>query len=163
MVREAGCFGEARPGNDARTSVERPRPDKSEFDVYKLQTIIFSIAVAFALIFAGASNLSSFTVPETLLGILGLSQVVYIGGILVRPPAVNDLDEALTKLRAAGEIVAAAKAQNTDTGPDGKLLASLSPGQKVAVNAQRQYDDLADRVIPMIESTLEVKADRTKL
>jgi hypothetical protein len=41
-------------------------------------------------------------VPETLLGILGLSQVVYIGGILVRPPAVNDLDEALTKLRATG-------------------------------------------------------------
>jgi hypothetical protein len=60
-------------------------------------------------------------------------------------------------------MVAAAKAQNTDTGPDGKLLASLPPGQKVAVNAQRQYDDLADRVIPMIESTLEVKADRTKL
>ena len=59
--------------------------------------------------------------PETLLGILGLSQVVYIGGILVRPPAVNDLDEALTKLRAAGEIVAAAKAQNTDTGPDGPV------------------------------------------
>jgi hypothetical protein len=134
-----------------------------EFDVYKLQTIIFSVAVAFALITAGASNLSSFTVPETLLGILGLSQVVYIGGILVRPPAVNDLDEALTKLRAAGETVAAAKAQNTDTGPDGKLLATLPPGQGVAVNAQRQYDDLADRVIPMIESTLEVKADRTKL
>jgi hypothetical protein len=33
----------------------------------------------------------------------------------------------------------------------------------VAANAQRQYDDLADRVIPMIESTLEAKADRTKL
>jgi hypothetical protein len=161
---------------EKRGVLERPDPEtmpgpqwrdlvltNREFDVYKLQTIIFSIAVAFALISAGASNLSSFTVPETLLGILGLSQVVYIGGILVRPPAVNDLDEALTKLRATGEMVAAAKAQNTDTGPDGKLLASLPPGQKVAVNAQRQYDDLADRVIPMIESTLEVKADRTKL
>jgi hypothetical protein len=134
-----------------------------EFDVYKLQTIIFSIAVAFALVAAGASNLSSFTVPDALLGILGLSQVVYIGGILVRPPAVNDLDEALTKLRAAGEVVAAAKAQNTDTDSDGKLLPTLPPGQTVAANAQRQYDDLADRVIPMIESTLEAKADRTKL
>jgi hypothetical protein len=131
--------------------------------VYKLQTIIFSIAVAFALVAAGASNLSSFTVPDALLGILGLSQVVYIGGILVRPPAVNDLDEALTKLRVAGEVVAAAKAQNTDTDSDGKLLPSLPPGQTVAANAQRQYDDLADRVIPMIESTLEAKADRTKL
>jgi hypothetical protein len=81
----------------------------------------------------------------------------------VRPPAVNDLDEVLTKLRAAGEVVAAAKAQNTDTDSDGKLLPSLPPGQTVAANAQRQYDDLADRVIPMIESTLEAKADRTKL
>ena len=134
-----------------------------EFDVYKLQTLIFSLGVAFALIAAGGSNLSDFTVPEALLGILGLSQVVYIGGVLVRPPAVADLDEALSKLRAAGEMVAAAKIQKTDTGPDGKLLPTLPPGQEVAANAQRQYNDLADRVIPMIESCLEVNADRSKL
>lgn len=134
-----------------------------EFDVYKLQTIVFSLAVAFALIGAGASNLSTFKVPETLLGILGLSQVVYIGGILVRPPAVSDLDDALTKLRAAGETLESAKLQNTDTGPDGKLLPTLPAGQAAAANAQRQYDQLADRIVPMIESTLEVQADRSKL
>jgi hypothetical protein len=135
-----------------------------EFDVYKLQTIIFSVAVACAMISASASGLSTFTVPPALLGILGLSQVVYVGGILVRPPAVGDLDEALTKLRAAGEAVAAAKLKNTDTDADGKLLPSLPPGQtQPALNAQRQYNDLADRVIPMIESTLEVEADRSKL
>jgi hypothetical protein len=161
---------------EKREVLEKPDPDSMpgprwrdlvltnrEFDVYKLQTVIFSLGVAFALITAGGSNLSDFTVPETLLGVLGLSQVVYIGGILVRPPAVADLDEALTKLRAAGEMVAAAKTQKTDTGPDGKLLPTLPPGQGVAANAQRQYDDLADRVIPMIESCLEVNADRSKL
>jgi hypothetical protein len=56
-----------------------------EFDVYKLQMLIFTFAVAAALIVSGTSNLSTFTVPETLLGILGLSQVVYLGGILARP------------------------------------------------------------------------------
>ncbi|NPT58183.1 hypothetical protein [Paraburkholderia elongata] len=134
-----------------------------EFDVYKLQTIIFSIAVAASMISGGALNLATFSVPTALLGILGLSQVVYVGGILVRPPAVSDLDDSLTKLRLAGETVAAAKAQKTDTGPDGKLLAELPPGQEIAANAQRQYDDLADTVVTMIESTLEVAADRSKL
>jgi hypothetical protein len=134
-----------------------------EFDVYKLQTIIFSVTVAAALISSGATNLATFSVPSALLGILGLSQVVYVGGILVRPPAVSDLDDALTKLRLAGETVAAAKAQGTDTGPDGKLLNTLPPGQPIAANAQRQYNDLADTIIPMIESTLEIPADRSKL
>jgi hypothetical protein len=57
-----------------------------EFDVYKLQTIIFTIAVASAIVVSGASHLSSFSVPQNLLGVLGLSQVVYIGGVMVKPP-----------------------------------------------------------------------------
>lgn len=134
-----------------------------EFDVYKLQTIIFSIGVAFALVVDGPSNFSNFTVPNSLLGVLGLSQVVYVGGILVRPPAVADLDDALTKLRLAGETVATAKALGTDTGPDGKLLTGCPPVAVPAINAQRQYDDQADSIIPMIESALEIPADRTKL
>ena len=80
-----------------------------EFDVYKLQTIIFSLTVAIAMMIAGASSLTNFNVPENLLGLLGLSQVVYVGGILVRPPAVGDLDDALTKLRQAGETAESGK------------------------------------------------------
>ncbi len=132
-----------------------------EFDVYKLQTIIFTIAVASALLVDGASQLSNFSVPGSLLGVLGLSQVVYVGGVLVKPPAVADLDNAITRLRAAGETVAAAKIQNTDTDANGKLLPG--PIFPPAVNAQRQYDDLADNVVPMIESALEVPADRSRL
>ena len=49
-----------------------------EFDVYKLQTLIFSVVVAIALLASGEERLSSFTVPDTLLGILGLSQVVLV-------------------------------------------------------------------------------------
>jgi hypothetical protein len=134
-----------------------------EFDVYKLQTIIFTIVVAAALIVDGASDLSTFTVPETLLGVLGLSQVVYVGGVLVKPPATGDLDAALTKMRAMAETLARAKAQNTDTDPDGNLLPALPAGQTVAANAQRQYDRFTNTVVHMIESTLEVEVDRSKL
>jgi hypothetical protein len=134
-----------------------------EFDVYKLQTIIFSIGVAVEIIVAGSSQLQTFSVPPEVLGILGLSQVVYVGGVLVKPPAESDLDAALTKLRLAGETVAAAKTQKTDTDRDGKLMSGQLADSLIAQNAQRQYDDQADLIIPMIETTLEVQADRTKL
>ncbi len=135
-----------------------------EFDIYKLQTIIFSITVAIAMLIAGATSLSSFSVPDSLLGLLGLSQVVYVGGVLVQPPAVGDLDDALTKLRQAGETVATAKLRKTDTGTDGKLMnPPLPPDQEPGANAQRQYDDMAKDVFPMIESALEVQANLDNL
>ena len=136
-----------------------------EFNIYKLQTIVFSITVAIAMVVAGGSSLSSFTVPDNLLGILGLSQVVYVGGVLVQPPAVGDLDDALTKLRNAAEMVAQAKLLKTDTGADGKLLLTsdgkpqpLPAGQAAGANAARQYNDMAADVLPMIETALGVEA-----
>lgn len=130
-----------------------------EFDVYKLQTIIFSLAVAVALIFDGASNLASFQVPPTMLEVLGLSQVVFVGGILVRPPATEDLDKAIDALRGAAHNFTEALARGTDVGPDGKLLAHKPLDTPVADNARRQYLELVDSTIPMIESTLEVEVN----
>jgi hypothetical protein len=82
---------------------------------------------------------------------------------MVRPPAESDLDDALTRLRLAGETVASAKIQKTDTDNSGKLLPGPVASDEIARNAQRQYDDLADSIVPMLESTLEVRANRTKL
>ena len=56
--------------------------------------------VAVALLVNGGNGLESFTATETLLGILGLSQVVYIAGSLVRSPSVSELDKAVTEYRA---------------------------------------------------------------
>jgi hypothetical protein len=70
-----------------------------EFDVYRYQSFIFSLAVGVALIVGGVIQLSSFTIPETLLGILGLSQAVYIGGKLVTPTSMADLNKAIADLR----------------------------------------------------------------
>jgi hypothetical protein len=70
------------------------------FDVYRYQSFIFGLVVIGGLIAAGASQLSTFVVPNTILGIVGLSQVVYIGGKLVTPTNVSELNAAIEGLRA---------------------------------------------------------------
>ena len=70
-----------------------------EFDVYRYQSFVFSIVVMAALIGAGVTQLSTFTIPDTVLGIVGVSQMVYIGGKLVTPTNMQDLNAAITDLR----------------------------------------------------------------
>src|SRR4051794_18452677 len=143
-----------------------------EFDVYKLQALIFSVAVALALITAGASNLSSFTVPETLLGILALSQGIFVAGVLVRPPAIADLDQALTDLRKAEENARLAVAYGVDVDANGNLPQPLTPPSPPrsfserkgnAKKALQRYKEMADRVEVMIESALESQTERRRL
>jgi hypothetical protein len=57
------------------------------------------LVVIGALIAAGVTQLSTFVIPDTILGIVGLSQVVYIGGKLVTPTNMSDLNAAITGLR----------------------------------------------------------------
>jgi hypothetical protein len=70
-----------------------------EFDVYRYQNCIFTLVVGLSLLFAGITELASFTIPETLLGVLGLSQVVYVAGKLVTPPSFSDLNKATNEVR----------------------------------------------------------------
>jgi hypothetical protein len=70
-----------------------------EFDVYRYQNCIFSSVVGLSLLFVGVTELSSFAIPDTLLGVLGLSQVVYVAGKLVTPPSFSDLNDSADALR----------------------------------------------------------------
>ncbi|MGY8663815.1 hypothetical protein Q3C01_15785 [Bradyrhizobium sp. UFLA05-109] len=70
------------------------------FDVYRYQSFIFGLVVIGGLIAAGVNQLSTFVVPNTILGIVGLSQVVYIGGKLVTPTNISDLNDAIAALRS---------------------------------------------------------------
>lgn len=74
--------------------------DTNEFDPYSFQMAIFSIVVALALVRASLSELGSFKIPAELLGLLGLSQVVFIGGKAVEKSAYNELDAKLDEVRA---------------------------------------------------------------
>jgi hypothetical protein len=144
-----------------------------EFDIYKLQTLIFSILVALALLLGGEQNLGSFTVPQTLLGILGLSQVVYVSGTLAAPASISDLDQALTRLREMESKLQTVVARNTDIDADGKLpsplpdppspLPPLEERKGHAPNAMRLYANIADQVEIMLESTLGVSVARAQL
>jgi hypothetical protein len=135
-----------------------------EFDVYKLQTLIFSLVVGVALLSAGEERLASFAVPQTLLGILGLSQIVYVAGKLAAPASIADLDDAITRLRQLQDKLQMAVAQNTDTDADGKLISPPpQPPVASAPNATRQYDKQADQVEVMLESTLGVVVNRATL
>jgi hypothetical protein len=73
------------------------------FDVYRFQMICFSVVVGVSIISVGtqANDLATFEVPAALLGILGLSQVVYVAGKLVAPPSISDLDAQISKLQVA--------------------------------------------------------------
>jgi hypothetical protein len=69
------------------------------FDVYRYQSFIFALLVIGSLIAAGATELSTFAIPETILGIVGLSQMVYIGGKFVTQTNMSDLNTAIADLR----------------------------------------------------------------
>jgi hypothetical protein len=155
-----------------QSAVEGPRwgdlvLSNREFDMYKFQNLLFSLIVAAALLVAGEMRLASFAIPETLLGILGLSQGVYLAGILVRPPSIADLDAAVTKLRELEKTLKMAIAGNTDVDDKGVLKPPPAAGTAVvnppAPNAHQMYNDQANLLEKMIESTLEVEIDRAKL
>ena len=142
-----------------------------EFDMYKFQILLFSVVVAVALVVAGEGRLASFEIPATLLGILGLSQGVYLAGVLVRPPSIDELNKAITKLRELEQKLITAFARNMDLNDAGELVPAQAPAaagppsqtSEIAPNARRMFKAQADLVEKMIESTLEVEIDRAKL
>src|SRR5262249_45291261 len=81
---------------------------EGQFDVYHFQSLTFSLAVGGALLASGFTDLANFTIPDALLGVLGLSQVIYIAGKMVAPPSIKELDDAATATRAAEQEFTAA-------------------------------------------------------
>lgn len=95
-----GWIPSAKPVVDAGSATWRDFfTTGDEFDVYRYQSFIFSLLVLLALFAAGIGQLSTFAIPETILGIVGLSQAVYIGGKLVTATDTSDLNAAISDLR----------------------------------------------------------------
>jgi type VI secretion system (T6SS) phospholipase Tle1-like effector len=98
------------------------------FDVYRYQSFLFSAAVGGALFIGGISQLSSFTVPQNILGILGLSQVVYIAGKLVGPNTASQINAVITDLRNAEAEFRQAALTNNPPAVAGAAAAAAPPG-----------------------------------
>jgi hypothetical protein len=119
-----------------------------EFDVYRFQMLIFSLVVGISLLAIGLNELASFDVPANLLGVLGLSQIVYVGGKLVAPPSCAELDKAISDLRDL-EAKFKAQAANANKGPPQSLAAAiaLAPTEYTAFkNAVVSAKDMAGEV-----------------
>src|SRR6202040_4115573 len=91
--------------------------DAREFDVYSFQMAIFSLIVAVALITTNLAGLEAFHIPTELLGLLGLSQGVFIVGRAAGTSAYQELDAALSDVRKKSQEYLIAE------GPDKKKAA----------------------------------------
>lgn len=110
-----------------------------EFDVYRFQSFIFSLVVGLALIAAGVTQLSTFAIPDTVLGIVGLSQAVYIGGKLVTPTNMSDLNTAIADLRDREKKLKDAAV----TAKQGAAVANLQ--EAIGLVGQNSYDAYLDK------------------
>jgi hypothetical protein len=113
-----------------------------EFDVYRYQCCIFSLVVGGALLAAGINQLASFSIPETLLGVLGLSQVVYVAGKLVTPPSFSDLNKSTSDLRALEKQFAAA----VWAASHGNRPANIAAAEAIAKTEYDAYKTVANAV-----------------
>jgi hypothetical protein len=107
------------------------------FDVYRYQSFIFALVVIGALIAAGVTQLSTFVIPDTILGIVGLSQVVYIGGKLVTPTNMSDLNAAIAGLRTEESKFKDA-ARTAKQGPVVSLADAINSAGQGAYSAYRE-------------------------
>lgn len=112
-----------------------------EFDVPRFQLITFSFVVGCALLASGAdlADLSKFSIPQQLLSILGLSQVVYVAGKLVAAPTTAELDAQLTKLRESQTKLAMAQADVTRA-----VAATAMADQKTLEDAKAAFKSAED-------------------
>ena len=133
---------------------------EGEFDVYRYQSFIFSLVVGGALIIGGVTQLSSFEIPQTLLGILGLSQVVYIGGKLVTPTSMADLNKSIGDLRdAEKKFRTSAIAANNGILP-ATVQQAIMPASQTAYDA---YVTLATDVATLFTAQTGVDVSPEKL
>jgi hypothetical protein len=125
--------------------------DGGEFDVYRYQSCIFSLTVGGALLLGGVNELASFTIPQTLLGILGLSQAVYISGKLVSTSSVAELDDAVTKARTAEktyiDATIAHPAADAAAGAAPPAQSSLVDYKTKVQNAKILFETLTGRTV----------------
>jgi len=114
-----------------------------EFDIYRYQSCIFSLVVGGALLVVGVSQLASFEIPTTLLGVLGLSQVVYVAGKLVSPPAMADLNKAIKNLRDLEKAVqAAAVSRGVTDVKDSRISTEVQKYREAAAVAADMFNSV---------------------
>jgi hypothetical protein len=155
------------PGKEGRPRWTDLVMSDAELDIYKLQALVFSVIVGVAMIMGGFS-LATFSVPQELLEILGLSQLVFVGGRFAGATTLGDLDDLVNELRKREQQLRQAAASGIDVdadgkpvlGPDGKPVPpkdgapfkTLADARSNVPIAFRRYMDTKDEVAVLLES-----------
>ena len=171
-----GVFPLNDPGNDQPRWRDLVMSD-AELDLYKLQALLFSIIVGAALITSGFSDLATFKVPDTLLQILGLSQVVFVGGRWTKATTLGDIDDLVSELRKRAAEVRVAAQSGIDVDASGKPLPTGTPGtpargapaatlaaaKTLVPNVVVRYEEIASEVELLLESLTHRDVQITQL
>jgi hypothetical protein len=132
-----------------------------DFDIYKFQLVIVSIVVGAGLLGSDLMSLSKFTVPPNLLGLLGLSNAVYIAGKAVGT-SFAELNDTVAKLRAAEKewvskvvtsVVAIGSPPNQNT---------LEAAKEVAPEQYKTYILLAREAARMLQAIYGMEGTKFK-
>jgi hypothetical protein len=136
-----------------------------EFDVSKFQMLAFNLVVAVALLMSGLTELANFTIPETLLGVLGLSQVVYLGGKVMPANPYADLDRMTGEVRALEsefvEVVAEKWQQEPPENRTPSGARDLDTAKADALAKYSAYIEAAQKLVVAVKSTLKDTATPT--
>jgi len=130
------------------------------FDVYKFQTLVVSLIVGISLLASGLAagstgGLESFIIPNSLLGLLGLSQAVNVTGKATGSPVRINLGAQLDKVRKLeGEFVAAtAKAWKKSK----RDVADIDAAIKAAPEEYNAFLAAAKEAAEMVQERIQAK------
>lgn len=129
------------------------------FDIYKFQLAVFSLLVGIALLIGDLSQLAAFKIPEHILYLLGLSNVVYIGGKAIAPNAFGELDKKVSELRGAERRWTAKIDSDTRSLPPGEE--KLEKAKQEAPQEYDSYITIAREAARMLQAVY-VKENDTK-
>lgn len=130
-----------------------------ELQVSKFQMLAFNLVVAGALLSSGLGGMAEFAIPSGLLGVLGLSQVVYLSGKAVGPSNFNELNRKLDDLRKLEQKFATEVDQAwRQAAPAARTLAEA---QAAAPQTYQAYRKSALEAAEMARTTLHLPSDAT--
>jgi hypothetical protein len=107
------------------------------FDVYRYQSFIFGLVVVGALVASGVTQLSTFAIPDTILGIVGLSQLVYIGGKITGTTNMSDLNGVISDLRDQEKKLRDAVVSRAGPGANVNLQAAVTDAERPAYDSYK--------------------------
>jgi hypothetical protein len=130
------------------------------FDVYRYQSFIFGIVVVGALIASGVAQLSTFVIPETILGIVALSQLVYVSGKLTGTTNMSDLNAVINDLRDQEKKLSDAVVSRAGPGAAVNLQAVITDVERPAYDA---YKSKARGVADLLQDLIGVVVPNAQL